>query len=172
MLSAETASGAFPVEAVSMMERIVCRVERDPLHRRIMNATHPVPQPTTGDAIIEAARQVADTVSAASIAAFSTSGSTILRASRCRPCVPILGMTPNLRTARRLALAWGVHAVHTEDVRSFTEMIDHACRIAAAEGLARPGDRLVITAGVPFGTPGATNTLHVNAIEPRHMRNT
>jgi pyruvate kinase len=168
MLSAESAAGAFPVEAVSTMDRIVASVERDPLHRRIMGASHPEPEATTADAIIEAAHQVAETVSAASIVAFSTSGSTALRASRSRPCVRILGLTPDLRTSRRLALAWGVHAVRTEDVHNFTEMVDRACRVATAEGLASPGDRLVITAGVPFGTPGATNTLRVAAIEPGH----
>ncbi|MDR6773278.1 pyruvate kinase [Azospirillum sp. BE72] len=169
MLSAESASGAYPVEAVAMMDRIVRRVERDPLHRRISEAGLPEPEATTADAITTAARQVAGTVSAAAITAFTTSGSTVLRVARQRPAVPVLGLTPSLPTARRLALAWGVHAVHTADVRSFSEMVDHACRTAIHEGLAEPGQRLVITAGVPFGTPGATNILRVAVTEPRHV---
>ena len=161
MLSAETASGSYPIEAVAMMDRIIRRVERDPLFRRIMNAQHPEPEATAPDAISAAAAQVAHTLSAAAIVTYTTSGSTALRAARERPEVPILCLTSKLETARRLAIAWGIHCVNTRDVRTFSEMVDKACRIAQREEIAESGQRLVVTAGVPFGTPGATNVLRV-----------
>lgn len=162
MLSAETASGKYPIEAVTMMDRIVSRVERDPRYRRIMDAEHPDPEATPADAITAAARQVASTISAAAIVTYTTSGSTALRAARERPDVPILCLTPKLETARRLALAWGTHCVNTEDVHSIEEMVRHASYHALHEGIAERGDRLVTTAGMPFGTPGATNLLRIS----------
>jgi pyruvate kinase len=161
MLSAETAMGQYPIEAVSMMNRIIVRVERDPLYRRLMGAQHPEPDATAPDAISAAAAQVAHTLSAAAIITYTTSGSTALRAARERPEVPIICLTAMRETARRLAVVWGTHCVETSDVDSFSEMVDKACRIAREEGLAEPGQRLVITAGVPFGTPGATNVLRI-----------
>ena len=161
MLSAETAMGQYPIEAVSMMNRIIARVERDPLYRRLMGAQHPEPDATAPDAISAAAAQVAHTLSAAAIITYTTSGSTALRAARERPEVPIICLTAMRETARRLAVVWGTHCVETSDVDSFSEMVDKACRIAREEGLAEPGQRLVITAGVPFGTPGATNVLRI-----------
>jgi pyruvate kinase len=161
MLSAETASGEFPVEAVAMMDRIVERVERDPSYRPIMDAYHYDPEATPADAITAAARQVAHTVQAAAIVTYTTSGSTTLRAARERPDVPILCLTEKSGTARRLGLCWGVHAVITEDDKNFSDMVEKACRIAEREDFARPGDRVVVTAGVPFGTPGATNVLRI-----------
>ncbi|MBI1209361.1 MAG: pyruvate kinase [Azospirillum sp.] len=165
MLSAETASGAYPIEAVSMMDRIARRVEHDPLYRTIIEAQHPEPQRTPADAITAAARQVAHTLSAAAIVTYTTSGSTTLRAARERPEVPILCLTSKVETARRLELAFGVHAEHTSDITSFSEMVQKACRIAVDDGIALPGQRLVITAGVPFGTPGNTNVLRIVWIE-------
>ncbi|HEX7199112.1 MAG TPA: pyruvate kinase, partial [Dongiaceae bacterium] len=161
MLSAETAMGNYPIDAVSMMNRIIVRVERDPLYRRLMGAQHPEPDATAPDAISAAAAQVAHTLSAAAIITYTTSGSTALRAARERPEVPILCLTAVRETARRLAVVWGTHCVETSDVNSFSEMVDKACRIAREEALAEPGQRLVITAGVPFGTPGATNVLRI-----------
>jgi pyruvate kinase len=161
MLSAETASGNYPIEAVSMMNRIIERVERDPLYRRILAAQRPEPEATAADAITYAAQQVAHTVSAAAIVTYTTSGSTTLRAARERPEVPILCLTSRRETARRLALVWGTHCIETSDVRSFSEMVEKACRIALAEGFAKAGQRLVVTAGVPFGTPGSTNVLRI-----------
>jgi pyruvate kinase len=161
MLSAETAVGRHPVESVSMMSRIIARVEQDPLYRRLMGAQHPEPEATAPDAISAAAAQVAHTLSAAAIITYTTSGSTALRAARERPEVPILCLTAVCATARRLAVVWGTHCVETGDVSSFSEMVDKACRIAREEGLAEPGQRLVVTAGVPFGTPGATNVLRI-----------
>ena len=161
MLSAETAAGQYPLEAVAIMSRIVSRVERDPFYREVMDLEHANPEATSADAISAAARQVAQTISAASVVTYTTSGSTTLRAARERPNVPILGLTSDMNTARRLVVAWGVHSVHTADVRNFSEMVAKACTIAVQEGFAKKGDRLVITAGVPFGTPGATNTLRI-----------
>ncbi len=165
MLSAETASGKFPVEAVTIMEKIIESVEHDPLYRPIMDAVHAEPEHTAADAITAAARQVAHTVDARAIVTYTTSGSTTLRASRERPDVPILCLTERVETARRVTLAWGVHPVVTADVSSFEEMVEKACRLAREHGFAKAGDRVVITAGVPFGTPGATNVLRLAWVE-------
>jgi len=116
---------------------------------------------TPADAITAAARQVAETLNAACIATYSTSGSTTLRAARERPAVPILALTPDINTARRLSVVWGVHCVQIEDATSFPDMVEKACHSAAEEGFANIGDRIVITAGVPFGTPGSTNVLRI-----------
>ncbi|MDJ0942397.1 MAG: pyruvate kinase [Kiloniellales bacterium] len=161
MLSAESAAGDYPVEAVQMMDRIIARTEGDRHYAPIIQALHPEPEKTAPDAISAAAAQVAETISAAAIVSYTTSGSTALRAARERPVVPILVLTSKLATARQLALLWGAHSVHTADVRDFQEMVGKACRLAAKEKLADSGDRLVITAGVPFGTPGATNVLRI-----------
>jgi len=165
MLSAESASGEYPVEAVAMMDRIIARVERDPAYRRILDAQHPDPQATGSDAISAAAAQVTHTLSAVAIVTYTTSGSTVLRVARERPEVPILTLTASMATARALSLAWGAHCVKTADVKRFSEMVDKACRIALQQEIAKVGDRLVITAGVPFGTPGSTNILRVAWVE-------
>ncbi|WP_109122788.1 pyruvate kinase [Azospirillum sp. TSO22-1] len=165
MLSAETASGAYPIEAVSIMDRIARRVEQDTLYRAMMDAQHADPEQTAADAITAAARQVAHTIKAAAIVTYTTSGSTTLRAARERPEVPILCLTESSAAARRLMLAYGVHAVLTEDVQSFADMVHKAARIAYAHGLADDGQRLVITAGVPFGMPGSTNVLRIAWVE-------
>jgi pyruvate kinase len=161
MLSAETAVGQYPAEAVAMMDRIARRVERDPMYRAFIESWRHEPENTAADAITAAARQVAHTISASAIVTFTSSGSTTMRAARERPEVPILCLTPHIGTARRLALCWGVHAVRVAEVRSFSEMVDRACTVAFTEGFAQEGQRLVITAGVPFGTPGNTNILRI-----------
>jgi pyruvate kinase len=162
MLSAETAAGEYPIEAVTMMDRIIRRVQADPLYDANLHAfTQAEPEHTTSDAISAAARQVAHTVSAAAIISYTTSGATALRAARERPGVPILALTSNLQTARRLALVWGLHCVHTSDVTNFGDMVKKASQITREEGFAETGERIVVTAGVPFGTPGATNTLRI-----------
>jgi pyruvate kinase len=140
-----------------MMDRIMRKVESDP-HYDPMAAD---PEATSADAISAAARQVVHTIGASAIVAYSVSGRTTLRAARVRPEVPILGITPKIESARRLTLAWGVHSVHTEDARDFVDMVKRACDVSRSAGFAGPGDRIVITAGVPFGTPGATNTLRI-----------
>ncbi len=167
MLSAESAAGNYPVQAVSMMDRIIRKVESERLHRVMMDAEHPAAEATEADAITAAAREVATTISAAAIATYTTSGSTTLRASRGRPEMPILGLTTNNSTARRLTLAWGVHPFYTggPDITDFPEMVARASWAAVACGMARPGQRLVVTAGVPFGKPGNTNSLRVVRID-------
>lgn len=165
MLSAETASGEYPLEAVSIMDRIAADVERDALYRKIMDAEHPDPDKTSPDAITSAASWVAQTVSAAAIVNYTTSGSTTLRTARERPPVPVLCLTEDVVVARRLQLSYGVYPVHTADVDNFQDMVDKATRLAGEHGLARKGQRLVITAGVPFGTPGSTNILRVAWVE-------
>ncbi len=161
MLSAESASGDYPVEAVTIMDRICKSVEADPLYRRLMDASRREPESTSADAISAAARQCAHTLSASAIVTYTTTGSTTLRAARERPDVRILCLTPKLETARRMTLTWGVHALQTEDAHNFADMVARAVRVARQEKLAKPGERLVITAGVPFGTPGATNILRI-----------
>jgi pyruvate kinase len=161
MLSAETAVGAHGPKAVAMMDRIIRRVERDPHFHRLMEFNRIRSTPTDADAITAAAREVAHTINAAAIVTYTSSGSTTLRASRQRPAVPIVCLTAHRETARRLAIAWGVHAVQSADVRSFSDMVSRAARTAHREGFARPGQKVVITAGVPFGTPGSTNVLRI-----------
>ena len=165
MLSAETAAGQFPVESVQMMNRIIERVERDSHWRSTMDANHPKPEATSADAISAAARQIAHTLSAAAIVTYTTSGSTTLRAARERPDVPIIGLTPNQGTARRLAAVWGVHSIFTSDANDFEDMTSHAGQHVYNDGFAHPGERIIITAGVPFGTPGATNLIRIARVE-------
>jgi pyruvate kinase len=161
MLSAETAVGEYPIETVSMMNRIVNRVEIDPHYREITDYRRRKPENTAADAISAAARQIAQTVFAAAIVTFSTSGSTTMRAARERPNVPVLGLTPKRSIARRLALAWGIHSVVTPDLTRFNDMVEVATEAAINQGFASVDDSIVITAGVPFGTPNATNVLRI-----------
>jgi pyruvate kinase len=161
MLSAESASGQFPCEAVAMMNSIATSVENDPGYAARVHFTRTDPDPTTADAIAQAANTMVDTVSAKAIVCFTSSGSTARRLSRERPAVPLLVLTPKVATARRLGILWGAHAVRTRDVGSFEEMIAKAKRMALRHGVAKGGDRIVIIAGVPFGTPGSTNVIHI-----------
>ncbi|WP_026381612.1 pyruvate kinase [Afifella pfennigii] len=166
MLSAESASGEYPVEAVRMMNAIAEAVEREPYYPTIINAQRAEPLATGADAITAAARQIAETLSLSAIVCFTSSGSTSMRASRERPMLPIVTISPIPSTARRLSLAWGVHCVISEDVHNIDEMVDRACSIAHEEGFAVPGERLIITAGVPFATPGSTNLLRLAFVSP------
>jgi pyruvate kinase len=161
MLSAETAAGAYPVEAVGIMHRILTKVEHDPLYRSYLDAYHAEAEATSADAISAAARQVAGLMGSAAIVTYTTSGATALRASRERPEQPILGLMTRLAAARRLALVWGLHGVVCEDAHDIDEMVARACQKAIEEGIAAPGASLVVTAGMPFGTPGATNLLRL-----------
>lgn len=164
MLSAESAVGAYPLEAVAMMDRIIRQTETEPTYIAIRSSWRPVVENTTADAISAAAKQVAESIGAAAIVTYTTTGSTTLRAARQRPTVPVIVLTTRRGTARRLALLWGAHSVHTSDTRDFGDMVERACRLAIQDGIAVPGDQLVVTAGVPFGTPGATNILRVARI--------
>ncbi|HXM00835.1 MAG TPA: pyruvate kinase, partial [Rhizomicrobium sp.] len=161
MLSAETASGKHPVEAVAMMDRIATAVESGPLFQSFMDAQRNAPEETTPDAILAAVHDVTHTIRARAIVCWTKSGSTALRAARERPEVPIIALTPLLETARRMSIAWGLHCVLTEDAHDLDDMVERAARIAYEEGFAKPGERIVITAGVPLGTPGSTNLLRV-----------
>jgi pyruvate kinase len=161
MLSAETAAGAYPIEAVSVMDRIARAVESDSQYRNIMEAQRQEPEATMPDAILAAVHDVTHTIRASAIVCWTKSGSTGLRAARERPEVPILALTPIKAMARRLQLAWGLHCVETEDAHNLDDVAERACQIAHAQGFAKVGDRVVITAGLPLGTPGATNLLRV-----------
>ena len=164
MLSAESASGRYPLEAVAMMDRIIARVEADPSYRSGIDATHAAAQATTADAVCASLRDVAALLAPAATVTYTSSGFTSLRAARERPAVPILSLTPDIVGARRMAMVWGVHAVLVDDVRDVAEMIECACRTAHAEGFANPGDHVVVVAGLPFGQSGTTNLLHVARI--------
>ena len=161
MLSAETAAGQYPFEAVNMMDRIVARVEQDPGWRAGIEASRPDPEHATADAIAAAARQICHTIDAQAIVAFTASGSSALRAARERPEAPVIGLTPNPDTARRLAVVWGVHAVVSPDAHSMTDAVARAVRVAHVEGFAAHGAGVVVIAGVPFGQAGTTNALRV-----------
>ncbi len=161
MLSAESAAGAWPVESVAMMNSIGEAVERDPMHGERIHFTVIRSDPTTADALSEAAKNIAATVDAAAIICFTSSGSTARRVARERPSVPLMVLTPRLDTARRIGLLWGTYAVHTRDVDSFEDMVAKAKRMALRHKLAKAGDRIIVIAGVPFKTPGSTNVLHV-----------
>jgi pyruvate kinase len=161
MLSAESASGEYPVEAVAIMDRIIASVEHDDLYRSYLESYQTHAERTSADAITLAAEQVAHTMQAAVIVTYTTSGATALRAARERPDRPILGLITRMVTARKLSLTWGVHPVHTADAHDLDEMVAKARHFARAEGFAQAGESIVVTAGLPFGTPGATNLLRV-----------
>jgi pyruvate kinase len=165
MLSAETAAGQYPYESVNMMDRIVARVEQDALWRSMIEASRPEPEHSASDAIAAAARQISHTVGAKAIVAFTASGATALRVGRERPEAPIIGLTPRLETARRMAVVWGVHAVVVPDVHSMSEAVTRAIHVARTEGFAQQGEEIVVTAGVPFGHSGTTNALQVAAVK-------
>lgn len=170
MLSAESAAGEYPVEAVAMMNRVAIAVEHDALYSGIIRAQQTEPEQTAADAISAATRQVAETLDLAAIVTYTSSGSTGLRAARERPAKPIVALSPILSTVRRLSLVWGLHCVQTEDAASLEDMVDRACQIARREGFAQPKDRIAITAGVPLGTPGTTNMLRIAFIEAKGGR--
>jgi pyruvate kinase len=161
MLSAETASGTYPIEAVEMMDRIAAAAEADPIYQATIEAQRTPPENTTPDAIMAAVHEVTRTIHARAIVCWTGSGSTALRAARERSEAPIVVLTPNLSTARRMAIVWGLYCVHTEDAHDMDDVVDRASRFAFQEGFAKAGERVVITAGVPLGTPGATNMLRV-----------
>jgi len=161
MLSAESAAGQYPVEAVTMMNRIAEEVENDPTYRSIISAQRPPPEATGADAIADAAQNIADTLDLAAVICWTSSGSTGLRVARERPKPPIVALSPSIATGRRLSLVWGVHCVITEDAHDQDDMVERASRIAFKEGFAKAGQRVIIVAGVPLGTPGATNMLRI-----------
>jgi pyruvate kinase len=161
MLSAESAAGQYPVEAVTTMNRIAEEVETDPTYRAIIQAQRSAPEATGADAIADAARQIAETLDLPAVVCWTSSGSTALRVARERPSSPIVAISPNLSTGRRLAVVWGVHCIVAEDARDLDDMVNRACRMAFREGFAKAGQRVIIVAGVPLGTPGATNMVRI-----------
>jgi pyruvate kinase len=166
MLSAETAAGSYPLEAVAIMDRICQRVEKDPHYRSLIDADHPdARRHDASDAITIAADQVAHDLGAQCITTYTTSGSTALRAVRQRPAMKILVLTQNLSTARRLSVSYGVHAVEVDEVDTFADAVALARKKVKEQGLAQTGQRFVMTAGVPFGTPGTTNILRIAEAE-------
>jgi pyruvate kinase len=166
MLSAESAAGKFPVEAVMTMDRIGEEVERDPTYDDVMAAQRPEPEATAGDAIADAARQIAETLDLSAIICWTSSGSTALRVARERPKPPTVAITPNLATGRKLSLVWGVHCVIAEDAHDQDDMVSRAGRIAFRDGFAKAGQRVIIVAGVPLGTPGTTNMVRIAYVGP------
>ena len=165
MLSAETASGEYPIEAVTFMNRIIESVEADAQYRTMTDASRPPPTNSTRDAICYAAQQVAHTLSVAAIVTYTNSGWTTLRTARQRPEVPVVCLTTTMAVARQMALVWGAHSVVADEVHSFSEMVAVAIQRTQEQGLARWGESIVITAGVPFGTSGTTNILRVAVVE-------
>ena len=161
MLSAETASGAWPEEAVTIMHRIAGQVESDPGYRQQVSFAQVMPDTTTADALSHACASIAESLPIAGIIVFTGSGSTARRVARERPAAPMLVLTPSQRIARRMAILWGAHAVTTKDIGSFEEMIAKGKRMALRHGFGTAGSKLIALAGVPFGTPGSTNLLHV-----------
>ncbi len=165
MLSGETAAGQYPYEAVNMMDRIVARVEQDAGWRSMIDSSRAAPEHSAAGAIASAASQVVHTIGGRAIVAFTASGSTALRVARERPDSPVIGLTPLIDTARRMAVVWGVHAVVVPEVHSMGEAVNRAARAALTEGFASHGDEIVVTAGVPFGQAGTTNALRVATVK-------
>ena len=161
MLSAESASGEYPREAVEFMRRILISTEADPEYRRALERATLALDTTAPVAIVAAACRVAEVVQASAIISFSKTGSTTLRASQQRPVCPLLGLSPLQRTARMATLCWGVRSIRAPDLDTDDDMVAKATAIALKYGFAAPGDMLAITAGVPFGTPGKTNLLRL-----------
>ncbi len=164
MLSAESATGHYPREAVEMMDRIIKSTERHKMYRSIIEATQPGEEQTPPHAVAAAAADLAAAVHATAIVAYTSSGTTAARVARKRPSLPILAITPNLDICRRLSLLWGAHSVLSQDVQNYEEMVAHATELAIAEGFARERDLLVVIAGIPFGQVGTTNNLRVVSV--------
>jgi pyruvate kinase len=168
MLSAESASGQYPIEAVTMMNRIAEEVESDPVYRSLIDGQRALPEMTGADAIAASAHQITDTLGMTAICAWTFSGSTAVRIARERPNSTVLALTPRRATARQLSLVWGVHPVLTKDANDVDDMAFRACKFAVREGYAKVGDRITIVAGVPFGTQGATNMVRIAYIAQEH----
>jgi pyruvate kinase len=164
MLSAESASGQYPVEAVATMNRIAMEVETDTTYREMIDAQRTEPEATGADAIAAAAREIAETLDLNAVVCWTFSGATALRVARERPRSPIMSISPNVSAGRKLAVAWGVHSVVAEDARDQDDMVNRACRLAFKEGLAQVGQRIIVVAGVPFRTPGATNMVRIAVV--------
>jgi pyruvate kinase len=164
MLSAESATGRYPGEAVAMMDRIIRSTEQHKMYRSIIQATQPNEEQTPPHAVATAAADLASSINAKAIVAYTSSGTTAARVARKRPSLPILAITPDTAVSRRLCLLWGAHSVLSEDVKSYEEMVERATALAAREEFARTGDLLVVVAGIPFAQAGTTNNLRVASV--------
>ena len=167
MLSAESAAGKFPIEAVSTMNNVAISVESDPTYRQVIEASRSVTRSTVADGIVAAAREIAEATNIKAIAVFSQSGTTVGLVARERPRVPIIALTPLMGTARRLCLTWGAHCVITEEQERFKGAVISAVRAARQHGFATETDQIVLTAGVPFNVQGTTNILRVAPCDER-----
>ncbi len=172
MLSAESAAGSFPVEAVRTMDKVAIEVEADPTYAQIIAASRSIKGSSIADGIVAAAREIAETTEIKAICCFTQSGTTALLTARERPGVPIIAMTSLIGTARRLALSWGCTCVMTGELERFKMAVVNAARAARAGGFADEDDQIVITAGVPFNVPGTTNILRVAPCNERLIYNT
>ena len=161
MLSAESASGAYPAEAVEMMDRIIRSTEQHKLYRSIIDASAPGEEQTAPHAVAAAAADLAEVIHSSAIVAFTSSGTTAARIARKRPAVPILAITPHPAVSRRLALLWGAHSVLSADIHTYEAMVDRAINVGQLEGFARPNQSMVVVAGIPFAQAGTTNNLRV-----------
>lgn len=168
MLSAESASGEYPVESVQMMDRIIQRVERDPQYRRALMDYPSDDIPNIPDAISCAVGSIASTIDIKAVIVFTATGYSAFRIAKERPKSPILALTPDMKIAQRLGLLWGANPVLTHEIFSFPQMVDTACRAALAQGMVDVGDQAVLIAGVPFGAPGGSNIIHIVHIEETH----
>ncbi len=172
MLSAESAAGHYPVEAVTTMNNVAVEVENDPTYTQIIEASRTANRASVADGIVAAAREIAETTDIKAICCFTQSGTTALLTARERPRVPIIAMTSVRETARRLALSWGTNCVMTGELERFKMAVVNAARAARAGGFAEPTDQIVVTAGVPFNVPGSTNILRVAPCDERLIFNT
>jgi len=170
MLSAESASGEFPFEAVATMDNIGREVEQDALYPQFIYAQEPEPDTSATGALSAAACTIANDAGLAAVICYTSTGATALRVARRRPRQPILALSTSKVTARRMTIAWGLHCVLTEDPHSVSDMVTKACRLAAREGMAKQDDKIIVSAGLPFGTPGATNMLRIVTIDAQAVR--
>ena len=171
MLSAESAAGSYPIEAVQTMHNVALEVENDPTYDELMVATRHINRSTIADGIVSAAREIAEATDVKAICCFTESGTTATLTARERPTVPIIAMTSEVGTARRLSLSWGIHCVKTSKLMRFKDSVVGAARAARSNGYADTNDQIVVTAGVPFNIPGTTNILRVAPCDERLIFN-
>ena len=167
MLSAESAAGAFPIEAVTTMNNVATEVELDPTYTQIIEASRFAARTTVADGIVAAAREIAETTEIKAICCFTQSGTTALLVARERPRVPILALTPLKSTARRLSLTWGTNCVLTGRLDRFKMAVVNAAKAARAQGYASADEQVLVIAGVPFNVTGTTNILRVAPCDER-----
>ena len=167
MLSAESAAGQYPVEAVATMDSVAISVESDPTYREVIEASRKAKRETVADAIVAAAREIAETTNINAICCFTQTGTTVSLVARERPRVPIIALSTEMSTLRRLCLTWGTHCVLTGPVERFKQAVVSAAKAARDYGFATETDQIVVTAGVPFNVKGTTNIVRVAPCDER-----